>query len=246
VDGFTHEPLEGVALSFGVASLGPYSVTSDAQGVVQADRLLPGRVVLFAQREGYEMLDSHAELATGRHTDLGDVLLFPASTVSGLVLDEAGQPVATDLAVTAVEASGPFPVDLSGDRWSSHGDGTFEIGPLGRRRYAVRVESDTLLSAPVFVDARGGDVGGVVLRAERGQEVSIHMQWPAGVRHDVRVASTDGGFQDESSFIRSPTVLTRRLPAGRYVASCCDGATVLQSVPFEVTDGAVSVTLTGP
>src|SRR6185369_13050259 len=135
-----------------------------------------------------------AELATGRHTDLGDVLLLPASTVSGLVLDEAGQPLATDLAVTVLEASGQFPVDLSGERWSSHGDGTFLVGPLGRRRYSLRVESETLLSAPVFVDARGGDVSGVVLHAERGQEVSIHARWPAGVRHDVRVVGADGGF----------------------------------------------------
>jgi hypothetical protein len=148
--------------------------------------------------------------------------------------------------VTALDASGLLPVDLSRWSWSSHGDGTFDVGPLGRRRYSLRVASETLISAPVFVDARGGDVSGVVLHAERGQEVSVHAAWPAGTWHDVRIVSADAGYRDESILFLSPTIMTRQLAAGRYFAECCDGTTVLQSVPFEVRDRPVTVTLTGP
>src|SRR5262249_39664831 len=146
---------------------------SDANGVIRCDKLLPGGLRFDARLDGYENLLATVTLAAGQASDLGDVPLSPSTSISGVVLDEAGHPLVARLSLSAAASSGPVRYDYSNYGWQSEADGSFTIERLGRRRYVLRVTDDERASAPVFVDAQAGDVTGVVLRAEAGQPVSV-------------------------------------------------------------------------
>ncbi|HEX5009442.1 MAG TPA: carboxypeptidase-like regulatory domain-containing protein [Planctomycetota bacterium] len=246
VDAFTLEPLEGVEFSLNMAELDHHTQPSDAAGLVHAEGLVPGRTSLQAQRQDYEMVDVTVTLAAGRTTDLGDIALAPAVSLGGMVLDEQGRPLAAALQVTVVDAASALPIDYSTWRWSSGGDGQFELAPLGRRRYLLRVDDDGVTSVPLLVDARGGDVSGLLLRAEAGQPVYVRCAWPGNAQRDLRLRSAEAALWDENILRRPPDTWTLHLGAGRYLVECCDGDDVLQSVPFEVAGKPVHIQLTGP
>ncbi|HEX5009441.1 MAG TPA: carboxypeptidase regulatory-like domain-containing protein [Planctomycetota bacterium] len=246
VDALTRLPLESVTLDLFDSQLaGTPQSKSDGNGLIRCEKLLPGGLRFEVEREGYEHLVANISLDAGEHADLGDVALAPATTLSGTVLDEEGHPIVAGVRVSVVDSSGPLTWDYSAWGYQSKGDGTFTIEHLGRRRYALRIADDERASVPVFVDAQAGDVSGIVLRAETGQSVSVRLDWPVTEQRGMRVRNTDGLSWTDWDGWSGQYVWKRRMPRGAYVAECYEGASVLQSLPFEVADAPVALTLTG-
>ena len=111
--------------------------------------------------------------------------------------------------------------------------------------WTSQTDNSRFASAPVFADAQAGDVTGVVLRVEAGQPVSVHLAWSPTLQLGMRVHNTDGLSWTNWSGWSGQYVWKSRMPRGHYVAECYEGTSVLQSLPFEVADAPVLLTLAG-
>lgn len=244
LDGITRTPLEGVSVELSdiQISSGPRSL-SDAQGVARCDRLLPGGLRFEAGRDGYERLPAQVTVTAARETDLGDLLLFPSTSISGTVVDEEGHPVVARLRANALDDIGQLTPDIDALIWRTEADGTFTIDELGRRRYMLRVADEFKVSKPVLVNTLAGDATGVVLRSESGQNVSVRLAWPSSRELGLRVRDASDVVYTDWDRWRGDTVWTRRLPRGQYVAECYDLSGVLEQQAFEVVEAPVNIKL---
>jgi hypothetical protein len=148
--------------------------------LVGGDALLadyePGVYSLDVAALDHEHVRSYVRIAPGGVTELGSYRLTSAGVMDGEVRDESGAPVAharvQSFAVDSdtTENAGPLH-----EGWSDSA-GHFELRLVGRRSYVLRALTSGSGTASVDVDARHGDVHGVVLALSRGTPVTLELR----------------------------------------------------------------------
>lgn len=155
----------------------------------------------------------HAALGDDEWRELGDVRLAAAFPVDGLVVDEAGQPIA-DATITVWAADGePGSAAAAGDRRiRSDGEGRFRVEHLGAGSYCFAAEApgharcerdrqhvfDDQPNEIVLTLAPGGAVDGVVVDRDgapiAGALVAGEAEDPANAARPTARSGPDGRF----------------------------------------------------
>ncbi|MCP3963781.1 MAG: carboxypeptidase regulatory-like domain-containing protein [bacterium] len=178
------EPVAGVRIT-----VGRPATHSDAEGAYRIEGLPPGRATVDAFHPDYEPQAERIEIQQG--VNLLDWSFEDGTWVSGLVVDEAGTPVAEAHVELRLEPGGE-PRTYSG---RSADDGSFELSPvaIGSYRLAAAKEgyADAMLPTAVIVVDEAVEDLQIVLRP--GASIFGRI---AGLRPDelarLRVEATDG------------------------------------------------------
>jgi hypothetical protein len=205
------------------------AATTDVHGAFQLP-LAVGRSGELSLRGADFAFAAEAPRADGKDgdQDLGDLVVDRAGTLRGVVLDQAGQPVA-GVGVTATD--GVFPIGT----WSSTttaADGTFTVGNLRAGSWTLRTSSERFLPtverfvlareeqrsdlivlvrpgravAGQVVDDRGRPVEGIRVqsrRQERSATLLGHLEAPAATATDQHGCFTLSGLADALVTLRA-------------------------------------------
>jgi hypothetical protein len=187
----------------------------DPNGYVVFDSEAPGPRHLCIVAKGYEWVLEQVHIDAGYVTDLGTIRLQRPITIAGDVFDDMGQPVRAWVSLWPLERYDATMRINEHFCWHSDENGHFEIHPAGRHKYVVRLNDDEWDGAPVSIDATGGQVAGVRLRATKGSNVSVNFdpETPRGAR--LRVADAQGLPVAERA-VDAKRKTKVRLAPGRY------------------------------
>jgi hypothetical protein len=241
VDAETRQPLVKAMVELSDSQSSGGGRAPDAEGVVTWERQRPGRLELQISAPDHEQWNGEVSVPAGGVADLGTIELTPATSVSGVVLDEAGQPVSVQLRALVDEER---ELGMGARSYNRSGaDGRFECKSLGRRRYVLMASDEDWTGLPVPVDLRQGNVGGVVVHVAKGTRVRLHSQWVGDGTCDVRLIASDGlelwsieGWLGDWSW-------AKRLVPGEYIAILARGGVELKRVAFRVGTEDLSVEL---
>jgi|GEM_PF-6111359 len=120
-------------------------VAADANGVAEIE-CVPRRFSLVAEAEGFVCVRGlEGTLEEQLATDDAELVLAPAASVSGVVVDHSGAPIegatveirAHDIMDRTTSAPGVHRFGLGGARTRSTSDGAFELGPVAAREHRV-------------------------------------------------------------------------------------------------------------
>ena len=172
---------------------------SDGDGKFRLAGLRPGAYELSA-REGARNTRAPVRVGLGvaeQQTDIV-VLIGPAATIRGTVVDETGAPAAA-VTVTAVDGHGEQARAISDDA------GRFVLEGLAPSRWMLQGTSERyLLEGDTIVDLKMNDVDGVVVHVRRGLEVKGHVE----PREICDVVMPEANMGDPSSRRESMRVTT--------------------------------------
>lgn len=188
--------------------------TTDANGVIETLRMLPGRVVLTISADGHEVNRRTLYHREGELTDLGTIRLGAARLIEGRMQDAAGNPVIASFVVRNLERW-TTPQALSiGQHSQSDEQGRFEATQLGRGRYVVVATAPKFARKALVVDVASQDIEGLKFTLERGTSVvlvpkdSRASEYLATIRHK--------GLPLFSERLSGPWLRSLRLAPGRY------------------------------
>jgi hypothetical protein len=215
---------------------------TDAQGQVRIPWVLAGKHQLFAQAQGFSAFSGRVEIEAGGTCELKPVELTGKARISGHIFDAQGKPVQTSFEFVPLDRYEDTHESLSGIRWSSSEQGTFEVPEQRRERYVLRgAEGDGVLP-PVVVDATQGDVGDLDLHLQPATSVQLRFTREPKEGAQLRVTTATGlpvAEQDLSGL--SPAAFN--LAPGSYTAEVREGAHKSGSVRFVVGKDEVRVVL---
>jgi len=156
----------------------------DPGGWVAFDAEAPGPRHLSIVVRGHEWVVEQVWIEAGRVNDLGTYRLNKPVSIRGTLRDEQGAPVKAWVSVFPLDRYDATQRILEKFCWTSDGGGSFEVRPVGRRRYLLRVNDETWCAEPVLVDASAGAVRDVELVVVRGTPVTFHFggSIPRGAR----------------------------------------------------------------
>jgi len=198
IDGLTHVPLPDAEVTLRADTSAhrredQREVAPDGDGVVELQRILPGRYELTVER-GEAQHQQRLDLESGGTRDLGDVALAQGPAIELLVLDERGEPAQ---ACIEIAPYGPgkrvdalYPPML---HRRSGSDGRYRLArPAVRSIVRARVEVSTSMGQPsrgartenVLLDPRDLPASPLVLRLREPVAVSFEVASP----HQVEVA----------------------------------------------------------
>jgi hypothetical protein len=215
VDGTTGAAVTGVAVTIGGAAAPATgnAVLVDSRGRFLFSGLLPGTYTLRAQKNGYipgafgrirhDGQSQSIELgANDRRTDVV-IRLWRYASISGRVVDEAGEPVA-DAYVRAFRrtwVAGRASLSASGGGFASDDRGMYRIGGLVPGEYVVGMPSRLVTYPIAFVeaDAAARDAGGAAeqarsaeLSARGSSMLEIFPAYPSARIGNFTIARADG------------------------------------------------------
>jgi len=237
----TRQPIAGASANLSDSQSGGGHQMADETGTFTWEHQRPGRLELEIFAPGHERWDGEVSVPSGGVADLGTLELSPAQTLSGMVIDPAGQPVSLRLKAVPDE-------DRSlgmGDRMYqvSGADGRFSFEQLGRRPYLLVVSDQDCSALPVPVDMRQGSVQGAVVRVVHGTLVRVRAAWPESDRYDVCLITEGGVVVRDIEGWLGERVLVKRLAPSGYVAIVSSGGSELTRVPFSVADAELALNL---
>lgn len=166
------EPLAGASVwAEGGSESGVSRVTTDSDGAFVLNRVAPGRYRLTAEHPDYPSARSDRfEFADGEEVEPFALSFEPAQSITGLVLDAAGEPVAGARVRTGPVGFG-FRAGAELDRIASftvtEDDGRFELGRLrAGRSVTITVDHTEHLAEELSVEVGEGlnDIGEIRLR----------------------------------------------------------------------------------
>ncbi len=266
------EPLNGVTLVLTAAasSSTPLKFVTETRGLFLFENLAPGRYVLFAEGEGFarQVYGSRGNplagitlsLAPGRQMNDLPFDLIPGSTISGKVLDAAGNPVpnASVLALQPIYQRGSKEYIPLGSAVADE-NGAYKLANLSAGSYVLSAASRGgegvatfypnslgFATAPAVTVAPASDVTGKDIRlvkvptfrvagklAQQGSTASIAWLTPKGAGATALVNRMAAPIDSDGAFVFP------HVPAGGYVLT----ATELDGVgpasePFSVNVAA--------
>ncbi len=206
---------------------------SDGDGKFRLAGLRPGAYELSA-REGARNTRAPVRVGLGiaeQQTDIV-VLIGPAATIRGKVVDETGAP-AVAVTVRAVDGRGEQGNATSDDI------GSFVLEGLAASRWMLQGMGERyLVEGHTLVDLKTSDVDGIVVRVRRGLEVRGHVE-PRQVC-DVALPEADTG--DPSTRRESMTVTTSDSGDFRFAPLAPGKAAAAARCP-NGDEGAIDVTV---
>lgn len=158
----------------------PARRVSDVDGVFELTQRLAGVYRLVVAAPGFQVEERRFELAPGETLDLGEVELFPALRLQGLVVDaETGQPI-PGATIFSLEPAGLV-------NTASNGSGRFEFTLEGPERLRLEVEAQGYPATVIDVDGspsagEGNTVDGNTVEGD-----------PVEGEEDLRVELAPGG-----------------------------------------------------
>ena len=169
IDAQTRQPLPGVNLQL-VEGTMMQSGRTELDGTFSG-AAMPGWLSLETMGGALENPELRVRIEAGVETDLGDIALEAAVSISGSVVDEHGKGMAVRIDHVVLDPTSNRPI-RSGVNFAarSSADGTFRISGLGRRLYRLNVDvkDGEYARASVLVDARAGSVEGVRMELRVG------------------------------------------------------------------------------
>lgn len=199
LDSVTREPLTRPTVLMAGGG-GDFGARGGSDGVLTIRNCTPGSLILELDAEGHERLVRRVEVAPGRTTDLGDILLDPSIALHLHVFDGDGQPCSAVFELLTLDpgSAQPGDPDASQDVMSNE-EGEVLPLHLGRRSYVLRTTNHgaesgrnpnevTWVSGNVSIDLRGG--AGPVDRDVRLRSASSLVlrapgYWSDGLRYRV-------------------------------------------------------------
>jgi len=240
LDSMTGEPLTNARVEVSDSQSAGGGSPVDELGSAVIERKMPGPLELVVNAPDHERYSLWFN-AEAPETDLGEIRLDPATSVQGLVVDEAGNPIACALTwfhLDRFESQGAEFFRYGNISARSETDGTFTISSLGRGRYLIFPDRPHARS-PTIADTRGGSIEGLVVRASAGVEVKILTGADPTAPLAVRV-NDHRGFPVRAARATGP--VTTSLAPGRYSVRVDDGARV-RSATFTVGSEPLEVTV---
>ncbi len=235
VDADGDHPIAGVSVELTDPGSDSMLATSDAQGIVRFERVLPGWHGLSLQLPGRATREERVFVARGGETDFGTWRLDLTTTIRGQVLDRAGRPRRVSLLARPLEAIDEQRFVRAGRGRSSAETGEFAIAGLGRGAYLVLVEDDSLAARPLRVDTSGGDLLDVRVDVESATAVTLKIAdaLPEGAL--VRLETPEGlpVFAALPRVVRSYEL---RLAPGEYRMSVTHEGRALSTRRVEIQD----------
>lgn len=245
VDADTRDPItDGMATLTDSQSMGGGDRPDD-EGRFEWTMQRPGLLELEIRATGYEYWVSEVSVPPGGVADLGTVSLYAATNIHGRVIDADGNPQFVGLQAYPAHRFNETRSILSRGSFQSAADGTFSIGPVGRRKYELLIGGQVWAALPVFVDTYAGDVQNVVITVSPATMLYVKPTWPADRRFRLRVVAADGLVISDSPSWDSARPWWRRLVRGDYVVELIDGTTVIATVPVTVGKERVNIEI-GP
>lgn len=162
VDAASGEPIAGARVMIGRTSRTDNAklATSDSAGGFLAGGLPPGTYIVSASHNEYPgalnlaQAGARVEVRAGKETTGITVNLKPAGTISGVVLDDGGEPLAQcGVALLPVPLGGPAPPEAG--RVSTDDKGRFRLESVAPDRYSVVVTCEQDLPAEHILDLVG-------------------------------------------------------------------------------------------
>ena len=236
----TKQPVAGAAVrarhdvsALELAEANERAAKSDGDGKFRLAGLRPGSYALSA-REGARNTRAPVRVGLGvaeQQTDIV-VLIGPAATIRGKVVDEAGAP-APAVTVRAVDGHGEQGNATSDDA------GRFVLEGLAPSRWMLQGTSERyLVEGHTIVELKTNDIDGIVVHVRRGLEVKGHVE-PRQVC-DVALPEADTG--DPSARRESMTVTTSDSGDFRFAPLAPGKATVVARCP-NGDEGTIDVTV---
>jgi len=182
VDGGSLQPLAGIPVHLTSAgAIRP--VVSQPDGIVRTT-LMPGCWTISLMGAPFEDPQIRSRIEPGKEHDLGDLALGEPVSISGMLVDEQGAPIAHPLRAEVFdEASGRRIEQHVRTPAGSKADGSFQLRGLARRRYCLIADGKQKLHgmAVQFVDTRRGSVEGVRMQLVPGTACMLSgadERWP--------------------------------------------------------------------
>lgn len=188
VDGITKLPVQGAAhLSTGREHrIG--GTPLDTEGRVAFEKLPPAVRFLNCDAPGYARCTHQVTVREGEALDLGDLELWPRSTLRARLHDEEGLAVSGLLQWMPVAGSTVW--DLAGPRHSR--GGSFELREVPRTLVWLRIQSEGRATRCLAVDPSETEARPLEISMPKGQRVVIRRR-PADVGRHVAIATAEGG-----------------------------------------------------
>ncbi|RKY17215.1 MAG: hypothetical protein DRQ55_16350 [Planctomycetota bacterium] len=240
VDADDEQPLIGARVDISDTQSGGAGILVDAEGSFEETDLPPGVLDLYVTADGYESINSAILLGPGEQLDLGRLALGPATSISGRVVDEEGQPIATRLSCAPADWHHESHGAIPRIGYASDSDGVFLIERLGRRPYVVWVRDTRggLGSAALRIDTTSGDIEHATLVVRSLVDVTLRASWPEDQLHMVTLVD-DQGFARWRGPFKGGNTWARPCPPGDYslVVQGADRVASLHvgKTPVEVT-----------
>ncbi len=238
----TKQPVAGAAVrarhdasALDLAEANERIVKSDGDGKFRLAGLRPGAYELSA-REGARntRVPLRVGLGVGEQQSAIVVLIGPAATIRGKVIDEAGGPAAV-VTVRAVNGYGEHGNATSDDA------GRFVLEGLAQSRWLLQGTSERyLVAGNTIVELKTNDVDGIVVHVRRALEVKGHVE-PRQVC-DVALPEAEADTGDPSARRESMTVTTSDSGEFRFAPLAPGKATVIARCR-NGDEGAIDVTV---
>jgi RNA polymerase sigma-70 factor (ECF subfamily) len=195
VDGVTGEPLPASAAMNEMDTVNS-DTAADKDGVVEFANVMPGYLLLHINCPDHESIIERVHIDPGVLTDLGTYRLLPGVCIEGRVVDEKGKPVQGSIA--AIEFDERWDT-RDWFRYSMQPNGEFRLPRMRHARFWMWADGGSneapLVSPPVLVDARAGDVRGLEFQLSRPVRVFVRLKSAAPWNSRVRLVSSDGAQQ---------------------------------------------------
>jgi hypothetical protein len=214
VDAGTREPIAGATVLFDGAGASRRITLNDDGVMIRS--CLPGWHRLGIMAKGYENGERVLRVEPGVVNDLGDVPLGSAQSISGVIVDEAGQGVAIPLRCDRIDPSSKHEFLDIIRQYRTSADGAFRIGNLSRGTYRLHANRDEPWGLDSWiVDTRNGSVENLRLRLARGVPLVVHGSEATSSSVSFEIFNADG-LSVLSSRLSSPAPRKILLAPGYY------------------------------
>lgn len=237
LDGASGAPLPDIHVSIGTAQGGGTGSKSDAEGRVTVPRVLPGLGHLSIEGGSKrESIRRFVRIRAGEVTDLGDLMLHEGASLSGVVVDAAGNAV-NGARVQWTDLDGrtsPMPL-VTNMSTSADAEGRFTLGRCGRHRFVVVAQTSEGARGHTLVDTRTGIPTSVTVKIAPTTRVALRGTF-AGVGYTVSVLTAERTPVYVAMLGAEYRPTSMQLPPGDYTVEIheMDSDVLVRSAPLHV------------
>ncbi len=247
VDAITGEPITrastGLCGMNGFMSSDPSSAPEQPDGVHLLVGQLPGRRKLCIATSGGAAAQLVVDLPAGSTLDLGDVELLEAIELHGIVVDEAGAPLATEVRIISYDTAGEAQLDGAHFVTECDAAGRFTL-QASQPWIRLQVRPDDCATTWSRIDVAKAAIDGAEIRlvTHRGQQVTLQPSPGDDVQRRVEVRTADGELLGNFALDGAEPRRFQLLPGDYRLVIERDGADA-KEIAFSVGDAPATIEL---